>query len=196
MIDAGQWSKIKVGISAAAPKREEVVVLIRIVSLLALLLSPGTAISANADVTKQLSEALLWARGDPAEAVYALVEAGNNFKNGYAAYGFGEGASYRAIVILDSPLKVGDATATAVISETENSNLDFGAFTYAKFTGDYRKIVTLLKLQPEESGVEFSMGKFVSRQQPSNRCPPIVVLTPSDEAPDQFLLGCGWCNGG
>lgn len=158
-----------------------------------MVLTSAPSLSADADVIRRLTDGLL-CKGDPAQAVYSLVDAGNNFKKGYAAYGFGEGTSYKAIAILDAPLQMGGAVTSAVISETENSNADFNAFTYARFKGDYKKVVSLLKLQPEKAGVEASFGKYVSRQAPASGCPPTVILTPGKEG--EFLLGCGWCNGG
>ena len=95
---------------------------------------------------RSLAEAVL-CKGNPAQAVYSLVKNGNNFHAGYAAYGFGEGTAYKAIVILKDPLKIGNAAAWAVISETDPSNYDFNAFTYAKFKGDYIKIVNTLNLK-------------------------------------------------
>lgn len=172
----------------------EAIMHFRVISFMVLLIAPIPCFSADAQITKHLSAALL-CKGDPAQAVYSLVDAGSNFKKGYAAYGFGEGTSYKAIVVLDAPLRMGGAVATAVISETENSNPDFGAFTYARFKGDYRKMVALLKLQPEKSGSAFSFGKYVSRQQPPHGCPPTIMLTPIEDVAGEFLLGCGWCNG-
>ncbi|NQD38582.1 hypothetical protein HPT27_16280 [Permianibacter sp. IMCC34836] len=138
---------------------------------------------------RNLADAII-CKGDPAQAVYELVEKGNNFDAGYAAYGFGEGTSYKAVAILKEPLKIGEATTSAVISETENSNFDFGAFTYAQFKGDYKKMVKLLKLQEIIPYTNESLGKFVSNP---TGCPNTIALTPLENG--EFLLGCGWHNG-
>ena len=144
-------------------------------------------------IVKTLTDALL-CKGNPAHAVYSLVDSGSNFEKGFAAYGFGEGTSYRAVVILNTSIRIAGSETMAVISETENSNFDFGGFTYARFKGDFRNVINFLKLQPEKAKAEFTMGKFVSRQASKTKCPPTIVLTPGEN--DEFLLGCGWCNGG
>lgn len=155
---------------------------------LLLMLASSYAFASESTMEKSLLNALI-CKGDPANAVYNLVDQNNNFKSGYAAYGFGEGTSYKAIVILNKPLIIGSATTEAVISETENSNFDFNAFTYAKFKGDYKKIVVLLKLFPAKNS-ESAMGHYVSN---SSGCPNAIALTPLENG--EFLLGCGWHNG-
>lgn len=147
----------------------------------------------ESDVHRELSDALM-CKANPAEALYGLVQRGSDFKSGYAAHGFGDGTSYKAVVILRKPLQLADAKASAVISETENSHVNFAAFTYARFEGDYREVVKTLKLQAAEPYTDTSLGRFVSRQASPSQCPPAVILTPVDEK--HFLLGCGWCNGG
>lgn len=141
------------------------------------------------DIHRSLADAIV-CKGDPVQAVYALVQNGSNFNAGYATYGFGDGTSYKAVVILKEPLKLGEATAIAVISETDPSNFDFNAFTYAKFKGDYLKMVKTLKLQEAAPFTNESLGKFISN--PSG-CPNTIALTPLENG--EFLLGCGWHNG-
>ena len=145
------------------------------------------------DVHRLLADALV-CKGEPAEAVYGLVERGSDFAAGYAAHGFGEGTSYRAVVVLREPLQLAGAKAMAVVSETENSNSDFLGFTYALFEGDPLKAIQALKLQAAKPFTDTSLGRFVSREPPASECPPTIALTPVDET--HFLLGCGWCNGG
>jgi hypothetical protein len=125
----------------------------------------------------------------PEDAVYSLVDKGENFKHGFAAYGFGEETSYRAIVILNDPLIIGSAFTYAVVSETENSNYNFGAFTYAQFKGDYQEAITLLSLVKNKDS-DGSMGEFVSNPK---ICPKTIALTPLEKG--EYLLGCGWYNG-
>ena len=145
-------------------------------------------------VEKSLTEALQ-CKGKPADAVYDLVERGSDFQQGYSAMGFGEGTGYAAVAILKTPLKVGAAETSAVISQTENAYSDFAAFTYAEFKGDYKQIVKLLKLFPPQATAEFKMGEYVSIEPGAETsCPPTVLLTPLEGG--TFLLGCGWCNGG
>ncbi|MBT1442911.1 hypothetical protein KJI95_00010 [Shewanella sp. JM162201] len=145
--------------------------------------------SANeTQIQKNLLDALV-CKGKPESVVYDLVEKKTNFKNGYAAYGFGEGTAYKAMVILQEPINIGDAKAEAIVSETENSYFDFSAFTYAKFSGDYQKIVNLFSLVPSNSAGS-AFGKYVSN---ISGCPKTIALTPLSNG--QFLLGCGWHNG-
>ncbi len=145
------------------------------------------------DIHRLLSDALV-CKGDPAEAVYGLVQHGSDFGSGYAAHGFGDGTSYKAVAILHKPLQLAGAKTSAVVSETENSHPEFRAFTYARFKGNYRHAVKALKLQAAEPFTDISLGRFVSKQSSPAECPPTVTLTPVDEK--HFLLGCGWCNGG
>lgn len=133
-------------------------------------------------------------KSKPAEAVFDLVKKGSDFKLGYAAYGFGEGTGYKTVVVLNEPLVLYGATTSAVVSETEHSYFNFSAFTYAQFKGDYRLVVKALNLQPTKKMTETSLGMFVSRQPVANECPETITLTPTENG--QFLLGCGWCNGG
>lgn len=151
------------------------------------------AYAGEQDIHRVLSNALV-CKGNPAEAVYRLAQRGSDFESGYAAHGFGDGTSYKAVVILRKPLRLAGATAAAVISETENSHVDFAAFTYAYFEGDYRDAIKTLKLLASKPFTDTSLGRFVSEQPSPSRCPPTVTLTPVDEK--HFLLGCGWCNGG
>lgn len=144
-------------------------------------------------VQQNLADAIL-CKSKPAEAVFDLVNKGNNFNSGYAAYGFGDGTGYKAVAILKEPIKLYGATTFAVVSESEHSYFNFSAFTYGKFKGDYTSVVKALKLQPTQSFTYESLGKFVSQQPESNHCPATIALTPMEDG--YFLLGCGWCNGG
>lgn len=155
--------------------------------LIATLLHFSACASEN-PVEKSLRDALV-CKGAPEKAVYDLIEKKNNFQAGYAAYGFGEGTSYKAIAILNKPIVIASATTYAVISETDNSHFYFGAFTYSKFSGDYKKAVALLRLVPAKDP-KTALGKYVSNQ---SACPSSIALTPLENG--EFLLGCGWHNG-
>jgi hypothetical protein len=158
-----------------------------------LFVAAGSASAADLSIAQVLTEALL-CKGDPAKAVFDLERQGSDFSKGVAVHGFGDGAGHKTVVILASPLRIGSATAYAVVAETEASYFDFGAFTYALFTGDARAAVALLKLEPAKSKDSLRLGAFVSRQAPAASCPRTVALTPVEGG--KFLLGCGWCNGG
>ena len=165
----------------------------RVILLLASLQSPGFAVAAPTSTQRILADAIL-CKANPETAVHELVAKGSDFDAGYAAYGFGEGLSHKAVVILKTPLRIGDASAEAVVTEPESTQFEFSAFTYARFKGDYRAVVEALQLQTEESDAPYSLGHYVSRQLRPDTCPPTIVLTPLDDG--EFLLGCGWCNGG
>lgn len=150
-------------------------------------------VAADPPVNQVLTDALL-CKGDPAQAIFDLESQGSNVAKGIAVHGFGDALMKKTVMILSTPLRVGSATADAVVAEPEASHFDFGAFTYARFTGDAQAVVALLNLQPAKSKDSQKLGKFVSRQAPAASCPRTVVLTPVEGG--QFLLGCGWCNGG
>lgn len=145
------------------------------------------------DVRAQLAAALV-CEGEVADVVSNLAEKPPAFDSGVAATGFGEEMSYKAVVILDSPLLVGKASTSAVVSEAEPTHSDFMAFTYAKFSGDYRPVVAKLGLKPEAADAEVKLGKFVLATDDGEEvCPKTIILTPGEAG--HFLLGCGWCNG-
>lgn len=126
-------------------------------------LSSSAEAAGESAVHRALSDAIV-CKGRPENAVYSLVRSGSNFAAGYASAEFGEGTSEKAVVILRQPLRIGEATASVVISEVENSNFDFAAFIYARFEGDYRKVVLALNLQPAQPLNDESLGRFVSQQ--------------------------------
>jgi len=164
-------------------------------SLLAfcLVFAAAPVYAADPPVNKVLTDALLCKR-DPAQAIFDIERQGSDFSKGIAVHGFGDGLMSKSVIILSNPLRIGSATAYAVVAEPEASHFDFGAFTYALFTGDAEAVVALLNLQPAKSKDSQQLGKFVSRQAPAESCPRTVVLTPVEGG--KFLLGCGWCNGG
>lgn len=167
---------------------------LKVISLVSILSSTTNALASGIeDVRKNLIDALV-CKAKSAETVYDLVQKGSNFKLGYAAYGFGEGTGYKAVVMLNEPLTLYGATAFAIVAETENSYFDFSAFTYGKFKGDFKQAVKALNLQPASPFTEKSLGKFVSEQPVNSKCPETIALTPIENG--YFLLGCGWCNGG
>jgi hypothetical protein len=168
--------------------------LLHVTTLIALVLgaSPAT-FAASTTVHDGLRDALL-CKGEPADAVQVLLDAGSDFAQGYAVHGFGEDLSYKAVVILEEPLTIAGATSKAVIAGAESVNFEFSAFVSAQFTGDYKSVVEALKLEPTKDFNEMSMGRYVSEQVREGACPNTIILTP--QADGQFLLGCGWCNGG
>jgi len=164
-----------------------------IIFLLALFLTLKAHAFETISIHKALADAIICTEGS-ADTVSNIAQKGGNFKLGYAAYGFGDGTSYKAVVILNEPLTIHGSTALAVVSEAEPSYFDFSAFSYAKFKGDYTQVVKALNLQPTKSFTEASIGKYVSIQPSPDTCPKTIALTPIDD--EHFLLGCGWCNGG
>lgn len=128
------------------------------------------------------------------DALDALVAGGSNFAAGYAVQGFGEEMSYKSMVILKDPITIAGAKTYAVVWSLDPNYFEFNANLFAEFTGDYKAVVKLLKLEPTKNFDESSMGRFVSIQASENACPETIVLTPKENG--KFLLGCGWCNGG
>jgi hypothetical protein len=156
------------------------------------LLFPPPVQAGSNNLLRSLSDALV-CKGKPATVIQDLVTQGSDFKRGYATFSFGEGTSHKAIVILQKPLFLVGAKASAVVSESESSHFDFSAFIYARFEGDYLKAVRDLHLIQTEPFGETSLGRFVSQQHSAGQCLPTITLTPISDK--QFLLGCGWCNG-
>jgi hypothetical protein len=86
------------------------------------------------------------------------------------------------------------ASLTCACHRSSNGYFEFAGYLYARFKGDYRETVKLLKLQADKSKGDEKRAHFVSSQAPQNACPPTIMLTPLENG--EFLLGCGWCNGG
>ena len=157
-----------------------------------LLLSAQLHAADQDNVRAQLAAALV-CQGEVAEIVSNLAEKPPAFSSGIAATGFGEEMSYKAVAILEKPLMIGKASTHAVVSESESTHAEFLAFTYAKFSGDYRDVVAELGLKAEAADAEVKLGKFVLPQADDEVCPKTIILTPGESG--HFLLGCGWCNG-
>lgn len=155
------------------------------IGLLFAIVDPALA----SDFSAALADALV-CKGEPENAVQKLVVAGGTVTADYAAAGFGEGTSYKAVVVLKKPLELGGAKAHTFVSETESSNFEFSAFTFGQFSGDHQKIVKILGLLPSK---QKEFGHFERAIKDGTACPKTITLTPEE---DGFLLGCGWCNGG
>lgn len=154
--------------------------------------SPLFAATAAPTPHAKLTQALL-CKG-ASQGLDTLVKGGSNFAAGYAVQGFGEEMSYKAMVILKEPIIIAGAKTNAVVWSLDPNYFEFNANLFAEFTGDYKAVVKLLKLEPTKGFNDSSMGRFVSIQPPENACPETIVLTPKENG--KFLLGCGWCNGG
>lgn len=147
----------------------------------------NTAIAS--DYRTALADAVV-CKGEAVSAVQDLVASGGTYASDYAAAGFGEGTSYKAVVILKNPLVIGGSKARTFVSETESTNFEFSAYTFGQFSGDYRAVVKMLGLLPSK---EKECGHFERAISDGTVCPPTIALTPEEGG---FLLGCGWCNGG
>ncbi len=164
-----------------------------IATLLVLSTSPLFAASAIASTPHaKLTQALL-CKG-ASEGLDELAKGGSNFAAGYAVEGFGEEMSYKAMVILKEPITIAGAKTNAVVWSLDPNYFEFNANLFAEFSGDYKAVVKVLKLEPTKDFNESSMGRFVSIQATTSACPETIVLTPKENG--RFLLGCGWCNGG
>jgi hypothetical protein len=146
----------------------------------------------------QLTDALLCKR-DPLAIVQKLAASGSShFDQGYAATTIGEEMDEINVVILRSPLEIAGAKTSAVL-QTLAQGEDFGGLVYGRFRGDYRKVVSALKLAPTPKKEGLRLGQFTkalpvdSEGHPEKVCPMTIALTPQGDG--TFLLGCGWCNG-
>lgn len=171
--------------------------------LIVLTLSLGLAcatLSRAAEPTPQalLTDALLCKTG-PLGVVRKMAASGSSgFDRGFAAAAFGEEMDEMDVVILKSPLEIAGAKTSALLL-TFAQGEDFGALVYGRFQGDYRKVVSALKLVPTAAKDGLRLGHFTKPMgvdadgHPDKVCPMTIALTPQGDG--TFLLGCGWCNG-
>lgn len=145
-----------------------------------------------------LTDAIL-CKGDPLATVRRMAASGSSsFDRGFAAATFGEEMDEMDVVILRSPLEIAGARTSAVLLTFAQSE-DFGALVYGRFRGDYRKVVSALKLAPTAKKDGLRLGQFTKALavdadgHPDKVCPMTIALTPLEDG--TFLLGCGWCNG-
>lgn len=160
----------------------------------------ATDIADAAEPTPQarLTDAIL-CKKDPLEIVSKMAENGSaHFDQGFAAATFGEEMDEMNVVILRSPLEIGGAKTSAILRSFAQSE-DFGGIVYGRFRGDYRKVVSALKLVPTKKVDGLRLGHFTKAMavsldgQPEKICPMTIALTPLEDG--TFYLGCGWCNG-
>lgn len=150
------------------------------------------------EVNESLKEALTCGI-DPLGNIRAIVASGSNFKKGYASTSYGDGIENTVVVTLEKPIEIYGAKTFAVIGSADNSLFfDFNGIVYAKFVGDYKKVVSALNLT-ETKDTEIKTGRFQrkltidSDGKPYETCPMKIGLTPLIN--NEFVLGCGWCNG-
>jgi len=167
--------------------------------MLVIVLLCGAALGADRpkhDVHALLRGAVL-CEGNPFDTVRNLTKHGSaNWNDGYAGEDFGEDMSYANVLVLKKPLVIEGASTSAVIGDLEGSYSDFTGLVYGRFRGDYKKVVTSLGL---ERGGKSGVGTY-SRSlnvgldgEVGAVCSKTIGLTPKEG--DEFLLGCGWCNG-
>jgi hypothetical protein len=165
---------------------------------LAVVLSPDITGAAEPTPQARLADAIL-CKKDPLEIVSKMAENGSaHFDQGFAAATFGEEMDEMDVVILRSPLEIGGAKTSAILRSFAQSE-DFGGIVYGRFRGDYRKVVSALKLVPTKKVDGFRLGHFTKAiavsldGQSETICPLTIALTPLEDG--TFYLGCGWCNG-
>lgn len=172
----------------------------------ALTLAAGLAVALSADLAgaaeptpqARLTDAVLCKR-DPLDIVSKMAENGSaHFDQGFAAATFGEEMDQMDVVILKSPLEIGGARTSAILRSFAQSE-DFGGIVYGRFRGDYRQVVSALKLVPTKKVDGLRLGHFTKAMpvdldgKPEKICPMTIALTPLEDG--TFYLGCGWCNG-
>jgi len=177
--------------------------------LVALTLAAGLAcsfaahtvdIAGAAEPTPQalLTNAIL-CKGDSLAIVRKMAASGSTqFDRGVAAATFGEEMDEMSVVVLRSPIDIVGAKASSILL-TFAQGEDFGALVYGRFRGDYKKVVSALKLVPTAQKDGLRLGHFTKAMavdvdgRPDKVCPMTIALTPLENG--TFLLGCGWCNG-
>jgi hypothetical protein len=158
---------------------------------------PATA--AGAEPVQPRLRAALTCQGDALGAIYALEEGGSQFAQGYAIASIGEELDSQVLVVLEQPLTIAGASTQLVRGGPSTPEAGFGGLVYARFRGDHAAVVKELNLHaPAADAPTPELGRF-QRAVPlageeSSMCPPMIVLTPLEDG--EFLLGCGWCNGG
>ncbi|MFN0118036.1 MAG: hypothetical protein ACKVQC_07095 [Elusimicrobiota bacterium] len=130
--------------------------------------------------------------GAPFDTLRDLTRHGSSTWNqGYAGSDHGEEMNHSNILVLRRPLEISGALTSSIIGELGKSNDEFEGLIYGRFHGDFKKVVKDLGLRESKS----SVGKYTREiPDPNTGCPKTIGLTPKEG--DEFLLGCGWCNGG
>lgn len=163
-----------------------------------LVCASAPAISHAADVAKPTTQALLkdalLCQGDPLDIIDKLVAQGSSGSDPeFTAAAAGEEMDKLSVITLRSPLEIEGAKTPAIL-QTFAQTEDFGALVYGRFQGDYRKVVSALKLVPTAEKDGLRLGHFTRAVTTGDEtCPMTIALTPL--ADGDFLLGCGWCNG-
>lgn len=162
-----------------------------LVLALALSVASGGALAAGVELHKSLIGALTCA-GAPMDLMHDLASAGSaRSAEGMVGYEIGEEMDAISGVALTAPLQLGAATTHNVVASMMSFYEGFGGFVHAKFDGDYRPIVTELKLTQAKPGESYKRALPV--ESADEVCPKTIELFP--HADGQFLLGCTWCNG-
>ena len=136
---------------------------------------------------------------NPLDKIRKIVDKGNQFKKGHSVAYNGDGSAETAIVILEKPIEISGSSSFAIFGVADLAlYFDFNGLVFGRFKGDYKKVVTDLKLN-EVLDSKIVVGKFErklgidSSGKPYDVCPMTIGLTPLKNG--EFLLGCGWCNG-
>jgi hypothetical protein len=117
------------------------------------------------------------------------------FDDGYAGFSFGEEMMVKDIVILKEPLEIYGAKTNGVIVDLEAPYFDFSGIVYSRFKGDYDPVVKnlgLIAVPGKKDRFYRNTGKNIEGK-PENVCALTIELHPLEK--NEFLLGCGWCNG-
>lgn len=104
----------------------------------------------------------------------------------------GEDLAYRVDVALKQPITIAGATSTSATWQVEGEE-GFSGVVYARFSGDAAAVAKHLKLDEAKVDADL-LGKYQRAVPDGTGCPPTILLQPLKGT--EFLLGCGWCNGG
>lgn len=150
------------------------------------------------DMEKLLMESITCG-AEPLGRIRGIAEKGSDFKKGYSVMSYGDGYANTVIITLERPLELYGAKSFFVVGVAYMAMyFEFNGIVYAKFSGDYKKILTELSLV-EAIKEDAFIGKYQRKLnvgfdgKPYDTCPMTIGLTPLQN--NEFLLGCGWCNG-
>lgn len=131
-------------------------------------------------------------QGEPQSAVSWLGEMVGQDDADAKITASGEDLAYRIDVTLARPITLAGASATSAVWAVEGIE-DFSGVVYARFSGDAAAVAKQLELGAAKADAVL-LGKFQREVPDGSMCPPTILLQPLQGT--EFLLGCGWCNGG
>jgi hydrogenase maturation factor len=155
---------------------------------------PAILFASEADVRSQLVKSLT-CQINPLDTVRGIAKkADNKYDSGYIGLIFGEGMQHTAVVNVRSPIVIAGAKANTIVASTIFFYENAAVLVHARFTGDYKRVVTELGLQSKKNDGSFVKPTKVNLYgEPVSACPMTIELQSLENG--EFVLGCGWCNG-